>query len=84
MEVYELFREQWGEEGFDREIPPFEGLRYLALLGFINDEYYPEYLRQSLMGRIKIERPDLFDKLAQQEGAIMQMMEEMQKQQQSN
>ncbi len=84
MEVFELHRKQWGEDGFEREIPPFEALRYLALLSFINDEFYPEYLRQNLMGRIKIERPELFDKLAQQEGAIMQMVEEMQKQQQSN
>ena len=82
MEAYELFRQQWGDDGFDREIPPFEVLRYLALLGFINDEFYPEYLRQSLMSRIRIERPELFEKLAQQEGSLMQMMEQYQNQQQ--
>jgi hypothetical protein len=44
-------------------LPDFKLLRYFALLDFFNDYRYPLNLRQSLLGRIKIERPDLAEQL---------------------
>jgi hypothetical protein len=44
-------------------LPDFKLLRYFALLDFFNDYRYPLNLRRSLLGRIKIERPDLAEQL---------------------
>jgi hypothetical protein len=44
-------------------LPDFKLLRYFALLDFFNDYRYPVSLRQSLLGRIKVERPDLAEQL---------------------
>ena len=44
-------------------LPDFKLLRYFALLDFFNDYRYPLNLRQSLLGRIKVERPDLAEQL---------------------
>jgi len=45
------------------DLPDFKLLRYFALLDFFNDYRYPLSLRQSLLGRIKVERPDLAEQL---------------------
>lgn len=69
-------------EGIDRVgLPSFEMLRYLALRGYIQDPFYPERMRRSLMDRIGAERPDLKEKLDSQEGVYMNLFERMQEQQ---
>jgi len=58
------------------ELPDFTVLRYTALLDFFNDRQYPLELRQTLLARIKNERP----KLAEQFGQLEEkMLEEAQK-----
>ena len=73
-------RETWAKEVHDRyqsqypadqtiDLPGFKLLRYFALIDFLNDGQYPPTLRRNLLGRIRIERPDLvsqFEKLAEQ------------------
>ena len=49
------------------------------VMDFLNDNEYPQELRMSLLGRIQVERPDLFEKLQKQE---KQYFQELQKQQQ--
>jgi hypothetical protein len=44
------------------ELPPFTVMRYNSLIDFFNDRQYPLELRQALVTRIKIERPDLAEK----------------------
>jgi hypothetical protein len=51
--------------------------RYQAFAGFLNDPMYPEEMRSSLIGRIQVERPDLFEKLRKQE---IEFIEQIQKQ----
>ena len=83
-------REKWAKEVFDvyvlefntaddspmrLNMPDFPMLRYLALIGFINNDFYPEYLRQGLLNRIEIERPELFDKLQKQESILNKKFE---------
>ncbi len=36
-------------------------------MNFVNDPFYPQYLRTRLLERVKIERPELFEKLRKQE-----------------
>jgi proteasome assembly chaperone (PAC2) family protein len=57
-------------------------MRYIGLSSFLNDVRYPNDLKQSLMNRIRIERPDLYKKLEEQESTIIQQMQQQQSQQQ--
>ena len=49
------------------DLPDFRVMRYLALRDFLNDGQYPPNLRGNLLGRIKIERPKLFEQLLGEE-----------------
>lgn len=64
-EIYDLYQSMYSDR--ERiELPEFKRLRYFALVGFIDDRQYPFNLKQNLLGRIKLERPDLFEKLIKQ------------------
>ena len=54
-------------------------MRYLALVEFINNEFYPDRLRQNLMARIASERPDLAEKIEKQQGIFFKRMEDAEK-----
>jgi hypothetical protein len=72
-EVFEIYQAKYSEEDWQRlNLPNFEMLRFLAFLDFINDSFYPENLRNALLGRIKVERPDLFEKLEKQKDLFIQ------------
>ena len=45
-------------------------------MDFLNDPQYPVSLRQGLIGRIRIERPELAEQLAKQEEELIQQSEE--------
>jgi hypothetical protein len=76
QEIYDYYRSEYPEE--DRlNLPPFATLRYNALIGFLSDQLYPPLLRQSLLGRIEVERPQLKKQLEKQE---QQMLERIKKQ----
>ncbi len=67
QEVYDYYHSQFGDVEFNRlGIPSMNRMRYLAINDFLNDMEYPENLRRNLLARIKIERPELFDKLQQE------------------
>jgi hypothetical protein len=79
-------REKMAEEAFRHymdkfgdlpriDLPEMPLLRYLALRDFLADWQYPSNLRRNLLGRIKIERPDLFEKLMQQEIKLLKQQQ---------
>jgi hypothetical protein len=70
-EAYHLFNLRFGEEERLR-IPDFKMLRYNALIDFFSDEQYPLTMRQNLLGRIKVERPQLAEQFSQIEQQILQ------------
>ncbi|RKY05663.1 MAG: hypothetical protein DRP66_10355 [Planctomycetota bacterium] len=74
-EVYDLYQ-TGSADGARTGLPPFDIMRYMALRTFMEDPFYPDHLKLRLMGRIKIERPDLFDKLMKQEEAFQKLVEE--------
>jgi len=75
-EIFDYYQKQFGDEGVDRlPLPDFNIMRYVGLSGFLNDSRYPEDLRKNLLGRIQIERPELYEKMKQQQESIMQEME---------
>jgi hypothetical protein len=80
QEVYAMFQKEHSDESYRFGLPSMELLRYMAFMDFLNDPEYPKELRMSLLGRIQVERPDLFEKLKKQE---QQYFQELQKQQQA-
>jgi len=76
-EVYDHYQSAYADE--DRiNLPDFRLLRYFALLDFFNDRQYPLNLRRNLLGRIKIERPELAEQLKQQEEKFQKQLEQSQ------
>lgn len=80
QEIYDIYQKNMGiDEPGRMGLPPMDWFRYQAFAGFLNDPMYPEHMRMSLIGRIQVERPDLFEKLRKQE---IQFIEKMEKQRQ--
>jgi len=78
QEIYDIYQKSMGlDEPGRMGLPPMVWFRYQAFAGFLNDPMYPEEMRSSLIGRIQVERPDLFEKLRKQE---IQFIEQIQKQ----
>jgi hypothetical protein len=69
-EVYDYYQSAYSDEN-RIDLPDFKLLRYFALLDFFNDQQYPSSLRRSLLGRIKIERPELAEQLKEQEEKLL-------------
>ncbi len=82
-EVYDFYQKQFGGEGVDRVVlPEFDIMQYIGLSGFMGDSRYPADLRQNLIDRIRIERPQLYEKMKQQQESIMQQMQKQENTQQ--
>jgi len=60
------------------DLPEMPVLRYLALRDFLDDWQYPPNLKRNLLGRIKVERPDLFKELEQEEGKLIKQAQQQQ------
>jgi hypothetical protein len=74
-EVWNLYQTRYEDEN-RIDLPDFKLLRYFALLDFLNDEQYPPNLRGNLLGRIKIERPELFKQLETEEEKLRKQLEQ--------
>lgn len=82
-EVYDHYQKQYEDEGTDRVVlPDFNVLRYVGISSFLNDLRYPDFVRQNLIERIRVERPELYEKLNQQHEYFMQEMEKQESTQQ--
>lgn len=83
-EVYDHYMKSFGDEGVDRiPLPDFDVILYVALSSFLNDAQYPEDMRLNLLERIKVERPQLYQKLMEKEQQVIKEMEQQQQQQQN-
>lgn len=49
------------------DLPDLKLLKYLALMDFLNGGQFSPYLKSTLLGRIEVERPELFKQLEQLE-----------------
>ena len=61
-QVYDYYQSKYSDEN-RIDLPDFKLLRYFALFDFLNDRQYPPYLKESLLSRIRIEKPELFRQL---------------------
>jgi len=75
-EVHDHYQSAYSDEN-RIDLPDFKLLRYLALLDFLNDQQYPINLRRNLLGRIKIERPELAEQLKQEEEKLLKESEQL-------
>ncbi|MFC1676582.1 hypothetical protein ACFL3G_05920 [Planctomycetota bacterium] len=84
-EVYQHYKNEYPspEELKRIGLPDFKLLRYLAMGDFLGDSQYPANLRRNLLGRIKVEKPDLFEKLVRQEEILLKQ-QKLQEQQSEN
>jgi len=69
-EVYDHYQSMYSDEN-RIGLPDFKLLRYFALRDFFDDEQYPLNLRRNLLGRIKIERPELAEQLKREEEKML-------------
>jgi hypothetical protein len=81
QEVYTMYQREHSEEDYRLGMPSFELLRYMAFMDFLNDPEYPRELQMSLLGRIQVERPDLFEKLKKQEQQYFELLRQQQQKQ---
>ena len=76
-EVYDIYQKEYSEELVLRvDLPSFEMMRYLSFMGFMNDNYYPQNLRRSLLSRIEVERPGFIEKLKNQDAVFNEKVQE--------
>jgi hypothetical protein len=76
-QVYDYYMSSYSDE--ERiNLPEFRMMKYLALQDFLHDTRYTPQLRQSLLARIRIEKPDLYKQLQQQEQKIIEQMQQEQ------
>jgi hypothetical protein len=72
-EIYEIYQAKYSDEEWRRlDLPSFEMIRFMAFLDFMRDRFFPEHLRNSLLARIRVERPQLFDRLEKQKDLFIQ------------
>lgn len=74
-EVYNYYQSKYSDEN-RIDLPDFKLLRYFALFDFLNDQQYPTYLRQTLLSRIRIEKPELFKQLEAEEEKLRKQSEQ--------
>ena len=73
-EVWQIYLKEYPDEQ-RIDLPEFPLMRYFALLDFLNDDQYPPNLRQNLLGRIRIERPELYKQLEKQAEILKKQIE---------
>ncbi|MCP4262083.1 MAG: hypothetical protein GY774_31975 [Planctomycetes bacterium] len=62
-DVWDYYMVKHDDPEFRINLPTLQQFRYFALIDFLNDQLYPPYLKQTLLGRIRIEKPELFRRL---------------------
>ena len=62
-EAWDYYMVKHDDPEFRINLPDFKLFRYFALRDFLTDQLYPPYLRQTLLGRIRIEKPELYKQL---------------------
>ena len=66
-EIYNNYQWEFSDEDVDRvTLPSFGIMRYIGLMTFLQSPGYPQYLKQNLLGRMSVERPELLEKIQAQ------------------
>jgi hypothetical protein len=76
QQIYDRYNEEDPEYRID--LPPMPELRYFAIGQFLNSGAYPAYIRQGLLTRIKIEKPELYEELEHIGAELQRRQQELQ------
>ena len=71
-EVHKQYLELFRDEQHRVGLQSLSRMKYFAVMDFINDQRFPESLRNSLKARIRLERPELSEMLEKEESKFMQ------------
>jgi len=80
-EIYNIYIQEYQDEQHRLGLPSMNKLRYIALMDFLTSPFYPDELKNSLMARIRIEKPELEKKLMEQGKLFMKEAKKQQLQQ---
>ncbi len=81
QQVYDYYNTALEPE-YRVDLPPMRMLRYFALGQFLNSGAYPLYVRQQLLDRIQVEKPELYKEMEQTEAELTKKMQQSQGKQQ--
>jgi tetratricopeptide (TPR) repeat protein len=83
-EVYDFYQIKFEhKEETDRvKLPPFDVIRYIGIISFLSDQRYPDFVRKNLVDRIRVERPEIYEKMEQQHEYFLQEMQKQESTQQ--
>jgi hypothetical protein len=74
-DVYTYYQLKYSDQN-RIDLPALKLLRYFGLIDFLNDQQYNPDLRKNLLGRIKIEKPELFKQLEAEAEKLMKQSEQ--------
>ncbi len=77
QQVYDYYNEK-REPEYRINLPPMNELKYFAITLFLNSGAYPAYVREGLLKRIEIEKPELLKELTQTGAELRRRVEESQ------
>jgi hypothetical protein len=75
QQVYDHYQSMY-DDSERINLPDIRLLKYLGLVGFLTDQQFAPEVRQRLLGRIEVERPDLYKQLQEVEEQIRQQSEQ--------
>ncbi len=78
QQAYDYYKVKYEDPQYRIDLPPMPVLRYIALGQFLNNDMYPAYIREGLLARIKIERPELYKEMEQTDEVLRLKMEQLQ------
>lgn len=85
-ESYDIYMQKYGDEKLvipgvagRMDIPDFRTIRFLAITQFLQDDAWPPDLRQALISRVEVERPELKTELDQIYQKLMLQQQEREK-----
>jgi hypothetical protein len=81
QQVYQYYMVKYENPTERIGLPEMPKLRYIAIGDFLNNDAYPMYIREGLMTRIKVEKPDLYKQMKQLDEKIQQEIQTRQPQQ---
>lgn len=65
QDIHDYYTRQYSD-GNRIDLPEMKWLRYAALISFLDNQLHPPYLKDNLLARIRIEKPELYQQLQQQ------------------
>jgi hypothetical protein len=78
QEVWDRYFKEFGDSQ-RVDLPPMPVLKWFAIRQFLNSDAYPPFIREGLLARIKIEKPELLRQLEQTGEQLRQQVEQLQK-----